>query len=440
TPTTPPIDTSSTSFDETDIWENWIFVREESDYEYEPENGEITIGNKTIKADDFLNLLLFTSSYTLRDFRRYLSLEDAAGNILESIHRCTFNDAPCDMNDFKVINDSDYGNCLTYNYNGNKVVRRSGSTEGLQLRLTWNASNQMNLLAPAKGFRVTLHHHKAEPDPLGEGIDVGMDMNSYIGMKKRKFERLRPEDGGDCAYDSYLEDRFNNSIYNIGNGTKYSFQLCQKLCKLQAIRDGKESQCYRKSPLLQETVDKSEYCNKSALHVSLNPSFVSTSQRMVERDRGFFCFREEMFDWSLSTTPMIWENAELMDLIDWLRNENKRTSDTNELRHWTSFIGTLGGLLGLYTGLSFVSVLEVLEWMLDLIIYGWRKPQPDKMGSKQLAVITWNDTLESERWGTKSNEFHHGTNSGTVPVYIRPPLKNVQSAGFDLAFSNYIYS
>ncbi|CAG0897893.1 unnamed protein product [Darwinula stevensoni] len=43
---------------------------------------------------------------------------------------------------------------------------------------------------------------------------------------------------------------------------------------------------------------------------------------------------------------------------------------------WSSFIGTLGGMLGLYTGLSFISILEVMEWILNIFLYGWRKPRP----------------------------------------------------------------
>ncbi|CAG0894528.1 unnamed protein product [Darwinula stevensoni] len=54
---------------------------------------------------------------------------------------------------------------------------------------------------------------------------------------------------------------------------------------------------------------------------------------------------------------------------------------------WSSFIGTFGGLLGLYTGMSFISVLELLEWILDMFLYGWRKPRQDKMGPKRRAIL-----------------------------------------------------
>ncbi|CAG0894850.1 unnamed protein product [Darwinula stevensoni] len=61
---------------------------------------------------------------------------------------------------------------------------------------------------------------------------------------------------------------------------------------------------------------------------------------------------------------------------------------------WSSFIGTLGGLLGLYTGMSFVSVLEMLEWIFDIVLYGWKKPRHDKMGPKRRAIIAYLSTPE----------------------------------------------
>ena len=92
------------------------------------------------------------------------------------------------------------------------------------MRFTWNASDQTNLLATTKGFRVTIHHHMASPDVSGEGIDIGVNMNSNIGIRKKVFERLRPEEGGDCVYDSYLQNRFSNGTFMIEN-LKYSFQV-----------------------------------------------------------------------------------------------------------------------------------------------------------------------------------------------------------------------
>ncbi|CAG0897145.1 unnamed protein product [Darwinula stevensoni] len=87
---------------------------------------------------------------------------------------------------------------------------------------------------------------------------------------------------------------------------------------------------------------------------------------------------------------------------------------------WSTFVGTLGGILGLYTGLSFISILEVMEWIFNIIFHGWRKPRHEAMGPKRRVLITWTDKKSEP-------EF-----TGPL-VYTLSPLKETQNAGFDLA-------
>ena len=55
---------------------------------------------------------------------------------------------------------------------------------------------------------------------------------------------------------------------------------------------------------------------------------------------------------------------------------------------WARFIGTMGGLLGLYVGVSFVSILEILECIVDMIFYGWKKAKHIKQRSKERVTPT----------------------------------------------------
>ncbi|CAG0899356.1 unnamed protein product [Darwinula stevensoni] len=412
-------------------------------------NASIRINNVTIRADDFVDLLLLTSSYTLSDFRKYLNLADVASNLSNFIHHCSFNDVPCSRDDYITTTNSDYGECLTFNSKGDKQVLRSGSSQGLQLRLVWDASNNVILLSPAKGFRLTLHHPRAEPDPVGEGFDVNMKMNSFVGIRKMELERLHPDEGGDCAYDSYFTRQFDTKIFRIKKDAKYSKQLCLDLCKIKVIREHDETKCYFKSPLLQSSVNR------------------SFEEEKMDDPARFVFPREEKFYWSLSSAQTVTENAMLLDLVAWMRSERKRgvkgaeSNETychqsiedknlaivniyyetmtmekiveNPMFTWTSFIGTLGGLLGLYTGLSFISILEVLECGLDIVLYGWRKPRHDKMGPKRLVVLTWRDTLQQEGGSTKKSP---GVAWGDSPVYNPQSLNDTRRAGFDLVFSD----
>ncbi|CAG0897865.1 unnamed protein product [Darwinula stevensoni] len=195
----------------------------------------------------------------------------------------------------------------------------------LHLRLVWNASNELVLLAQDKGFRTALHHPKAKPDPLGEGFNVGLNVNSYVGVRKMSLERLRLVTGGDCAFDSYVQERFDKRIFKVSDQNKYSKKV-------------------------------------------------------------------------------------------------------------VGFIGTLGVLLGLYAGLSFVSVLVVLEWMLDLVLYGWRKPKK-KLGRKKMAVITWREPLQLEQ--TKTEALGSGIPGDGILRNYSPQIE-AQRAGFEIVFSDKV--
>ncbi|CAG0897866.1 unnamed protein product [Darwinula stevensoni] len=227
-----------------------------------------------------------SSFYTLSDFREYINLADAISDIMKSIQHCSFSDVPCNqeyvsdiirlrkyrISDFRIKNDSNHGQCLTYNYKGDKRVSRSGSSGGLHLRLLWNASNELVLLGPAKGFRVAVNHPKAEPDTLGEGFDVGLNMNSYVGVRKMSFERLPPDT--DCAFDSYLQERFDKRIFKVSDENKYS-------------KKGK-------API---------------------PA----------------CFREERHQWFLSAAQTVPQHALLLGLIAWLRDKKGKTPIKKDL-------------------------------------------------------------------------------------------------------------
>ena len=58
------------------------------------------------------------------------------------------------------------------------------------------------------------------------------------------------------------------------------------------------------------------------LHVSM---YLSESPFEEENDPSLFIFpREEKFYWSLSSAQIVPENAMLLDLIAWMRNERKK--------------------------------------------------------------------------------------------------------------------
>ncbi|CAG0904442.1 unnamed protein product [Darwinula stevensoni] len=162
------------------------------------------------------------------------------------------------------------------------------------------------------------------------------------------------------------------------------------------------------------------------------------------------------------------EKSLFLDLISWMKSENKKRMTYDELNNmtychhlnenlavvnvyyetmavaktvesalypWTSFIGTLGGLLGLYTGISFLSVLEMLEWIFDLLLYGWRKPRHDRIGPKRLVIITMRERPEMEGKSGKKEAEKTVLTWEDPPIYNPPSFEETWIAALDLAHS-----
>ncbi|CAG0902759.1 unnamed protein product, partial [Darwinula stevensoni] len=387
--------------------------------------------------------------------------------------------------DFTVLQTGAYGTCVTFNCKGGKNVHGSqdsnsegyGSkepdffksmkpSEGLQLVLTTYAPNEVFLLSPADGFRLTVHPIESDPNPLGEGFDVNLQMVSNVVISKMQFERLHPEDGGNCALDTFLMQRFGTEVFNITQDTKYSKK---EICEIQMLPgDARGCPTY---PVQLVPMNATRNCNMN----SYFKSYLQIHRKIIADDGFCGCptqaCTEESFRWSLSSAQMGREKSLFLDLISWMKSENifaywmlldllywmtvvdfKRPENLavvnvyyetmavaktveSALYPWTSFIGTLGGLLGLYTGISFLSVLEMLEWIFDLLLYGWRKPRHDRIGPKRLVIITMRERPEMEGKSGKKEAEKTVLTWEDPPIYNPPSFGETWKAALDLAHS-----
>ncbi|CAG0902126.1 unnamed protein product [Darwinula stevensoni] len=339
--------------------------------------------------------------------------------------------------------------------------------QGLRLYLAPNPDS----FPSVGGYRVYIRQPQDTELPVDEGYDVNLGMLSNFGLKTVELDRIPPEDGGNCAPDSYLLNRFDPNIFSVTNETAYSKEECQNFCvPAQMLQD------YAVSCLsIDKDISLLLNTDNPALAMECNGTLdnFDSDREKKENDADHSCgcppqsCTERTIEKSYSTTKMGSDDSLLVDLVAWVRNELKNTKES-ELRNrtycrrpneqaavvhvfyetisiekttetrlypWSSFIGTLGGLLGLYTGMSFVSVLEMFEWIFDIALYGWKKPRHDKMGPKRRAIIAWkNEDFEA------SGENHpRGVQAWKdIPVYDSPPLKDTRGSAFDLLFSDHL--
>ncbi|CAG0897808.1 unnamed protein product [Darwinula stevensoni] len=86
-------------------------------------------------------------------------------------------------------------------------VKTTSTNDGLQLILTSRVANGFLLLIHPSGIQYD--------DEFEKGYEVNWGTISHVTTKKVVLQRLLPDEGGNCAPDTYLEKRFDMNIFDL---------------------------------------------------------------------------------------------------------------------------------------------------------------------------------------------------------------------------------
>ncbi|XP_046554137.1 acid-sensing ion channel 2-like [Haliotis rubra] len=140
---------------------------------------------------------------------------------------CKMEGFPCSPKNFTTFVSHKYGNCYTFNAEGNgkKVVSRfTGPSHGLSLELYLDQDEYIAALSPSAGARVLIHPRNSMPFPEDEGISIAPGVSTSVGLRKVDITRLTPPHGV-CAEMGLVEDFYNTNLH-----TNYSKLSCLKSC------------------------------------------------------------------------------------------------------------------------------------------------------------------------------------------------------------------
>uniref|UniRef100_A0A1I7ZVU1 Degenerin-like protein unc-105 n=1 Tax=Steinernema glaseri TaxID=37863 RepID=A0A1I7ZVU1_9BILA len=141
----------------------------------------------------------------------------------EFITRCSFNGRECSIEeDFDTYLDPFYGNCFTFNSNSSGMTsERAGANYGLRFQVFVNLSDYLPTTESA-GVRLTVHSPDEQPFADTHGYNAPTGFVSSFGIRMKRMSRL-PKPYGDCN-DRGKDDDF---IYKTKN---YSTEACQRSC------------------------------------------------------------------------------------------------------------------------------------------------------------------------------------------------------------------
>nr|XP_042906161.1 acid-sensing ion channel 4-A-like [Parasteatoda tepidariorum] len=367
--------------------------------------------NTTPEIEFLLKKLKFSMSDDAKDVERFYvpstSVLNNYGMPFDNmILSCHYGPYDCDL-DFATLYSSTYGKCYMFNYIGDgsdknrtvKMATQAGRDHGLILYMQARKQDSLPLLTRNLGLRIYIHNPRSIPTLTEESIDVRPGDLTSIDISYREIHRLG-NPWGECV-------STENALDNNNTGLHYSQAECERRCINMEIY--KRCKCYH--PYLIPatlTPDRGPICNTSTTEdvQFLDRCFISV---VTANDRGEItcdcppACKEYQYDLINSASRLNPDFFRLLKKAKTLSTKGGKPSVINSdaefsligvqifynsffVTHvnetaiyshsvaikrnffqWESLIANIGGNMGLFLGLSIVTILEVLEFFTEMI-------------------------------------------------------------------------
>jgi hypothetical protein len=331
-------------------------------------------------------------------------------NLSEILIECTYNLEPCDSSHFIWSFDPAYGNCYTFNSGvdsrGQKVKLRqsnlAGPYNGLHVKLYVNIYEKLLGLYHftwGLGALIRIGNSSYASFYPGSGVFVSPGTNNYLSVE-REFKTMLPKPYSECEVDTD-SSKFKSDLdlYNLIAQSKYDYtqQLCFSQCLHKHLID--TSNC--SMPYLMSLFSNVKICDWnfetfiSYYNQMFNSSFINDecllqcplecNQTLYKTTISSFQLIGEQY------TSILRNNSNLaLDFINrtidattaresfarvFIFYDSLSYTQTTESPQMNavSLLGSIGGNLSLFLGVSFFSLCEIVEVVIEIYFYLMRK-------------------------------------------------------------------
>ncbi|CAG5119338.1 unnamed protein product [Candidula unifasciata] len=330
--------------------------------------------------------------------------------------KCLFNRLPCSEANFSLSNTVSYGTCYTFQIEDPLIqyVTRPGPKNGLILELNIEQYEYLPTTSSA-GVNVMVHPLNEIPFPEDGGILAHPGAVTRVGIKQEITQRL-PSPYSNCI----SANGQSSSQRSFFQNTKYMQNACMKSCYQMRLYetcgccdvdlpcnyydilsiDRTTTETNNSLPLC-ETFDdflckieveilflKSELdCDERCPPVCASTTYhtvVSTAQWPPDSKIEIFLdtakstfLQNVSFTENNSSEKFIRSN--LLRLEIFLDSLEFKEFTTQAKYDWNLLLGTIGGLLGLGLGFSLLTAMEIVEVLIETVLYcAHRKYQKKK--------------------------------------------------------------
>ena len=348
------------------------------------------------------------------------------------IRSCYFAGKKCDINkDFRTAFYSQHGNCFTYAMEGGEALKESlsgftGPKFGLELLFNLEKDQYMPTSREA-GVKIIVHDRGQKGDPDQDAINVSPGVVTYVGVQMLNISRLPSPFPDECVDEWPVTDEaaeYRKWALALNHET-YTIQVCLKIClQLYTI---KMCNCWTSSALWPpypdipectargdtnaeecvDTVRHQYYEEKIKCHCPprctdrIYERFLSTGQE-TRQCSAIQSEETPAADSSSDSSADDKENSAKVIVYFHSLSFN----EINQEKKYTmeGLLGAIGGILGVYLGISFFAIFEMFEVILRGFFGSWSGERTASEGSHERE-----STASRRRRTTRFPDPGHGT-------------------------------
>ena len=327
------------------------------------------------------------------EFRKSLGL-----TIEDMLVSCFFGTNTCFKEDFEWIFDSLGGNCYIFNKYGNRTVTKEGILNGLILEIFVGKPLSIQNLATGSGISVFINNQSVNP-LFFAGYDISTGMQTNIHLDKLRIHKIN-KPYGECTKSLLSIDSYDSYLYRITFETfnqTYQQNDCLNMCLQEEIVSSLG--CYStffpySSTTVEPCLEKSQitfvfliintFYNGENINQCLDDCPLECESESYSITSSFQDYPSEIYANFLSNQKPILErygnqtpsysdlkssflklNINYQNLQYTLIEESQKTT-------WIDLVANIGGTLGLFLGLSFLSFVEFFEILFETILYFYK--------------------------------------------------------------------
>ena len=308
----------------------------------------------------------------------------------ETLLRCLFSGRLCYSSDFEWMFHPLYGNCFRYNTGGNykdNTINTVGSTNGLHLELfIGNPDNIFDFISKT-GYHVLIDNQTwtLEAD---KGYDVAAGTETNININ-RLFTYKLPIPYNNCILDSFDSDLYR--IISLSNKTYRQidcFNLClqrqaidsckcyvnsfNKLDGLVPCLDSNQVYCSYSIYMKHLTKNGTQFCSKfcplecESMSFQITTSFTNyptkqyADKYLINNPNIKSKFDNDSLNYDMIKKSTLSLNI-YYEQLSYTEISQKAKTEIVDL------VSNIGGLMGLFLGISFLSFCEIIEAFVDIL-------------------------------------------------------------------------